>query len=150
MKREIAENYFKEGYNCAQAVALSFKEEIGLSEDVIARAVSGFGGGMGRMREVCGAVSGMLFVLSNLKGYSDPKNNQQKIELYSEVQRLMGEFKEKNVSYVCRELLNLSCAPQPPIPEKRTEEYYKKRPCVLLVGDAAEIMENYLEEKKNG
>lgn len=147
MKREIAENYFKQGFNCAQSVALAFKDDLGIDETTILKLVSPFGGGMGRMREVCGAVSGMLLVLGSKYGYSDPKDAQSKSELYSAVQSLMGQFKDKNGSYICRELLGEN-GRSAPTPEKRTDEYYKKRPCVLLVGDAAEILEEYIKGRE--
>ncbi len=144
-KRELGEKYFKDGYNCAQSVALAFKNEINMEDAIITKIISGFGGGFGRMREVCGAVSGMVFVLSVMEGYSTP-NDAQKMELYKKVQSLMNAFKEKNGSYVCRELLSLQEKNSIPVPEKRTDEYYKKRPCVCLVGDACEILENYLNK----
>ena len=145
-KRELGESYFKEGYNCAQAVALAFEKELNLGKVFIAKTISGFGGGFGRMREVCGAVSGMVFVLSNLEGSFDPTDNNSKIEIYKKVQTLMKYFKEKNGTYICRELLALPEENSDPTPEKRTESYYKKRPCALLVGDACEILENYLNK----
>ena len=134
-KRELGESYFAAGYNCAQSVVLAFKDELNIDEETIKKISSAFGGGMGRMREVCGAVSGMLMVLGMLKGYSDPKD----------VKSLAGEFKEKNGSIICRELLGLSEKSSAPTPEARTPEYYKKRPCKLLVGDACEILEEYLQ-----
>ncbi len=143
-KRELGESYFKEGYNCAQAVALAFENELKLDRDFIAKSVSGFGGGFGRMREVCGAVSGMVFVLSVLEGNTNPLDNNAKMQTYQKVQHLMKQFKEKNGTYICRELLALPEENSAPTPEKRTETYYKKRPCASLVGDACEILENYL------
>ncbi len=145
-KRELGEKYFKDGYNCAQAVALAFQNELHFNEDFIVKLVSGYGGGFGRMREVCGAVSGMIFVLNALEGTIDPNDNEAKMELYQKVQTLMKEFKEKNGSYICRELLALPEHNSEPTPEKRTENYYKKRPCASLVGDACEILENYLNK----
>ena len=146
-KREIGENYFKQGYNCAQAVALAFSEELEMSETAIAETISGFGGGFGRMREVCGAVSGMVFVLGALEGSFDPNDNDAKMAIYEKVQTLMNTFKEQNGTYICRELLALPEGNSEPTPEKRTEAYYKKRPCASLVGDACEILENYLTNK---
>lgn len=146
-KREVGEKYFKDGYNCAQAVALAFAPELHFNEDFIVKLVSGYGGGFGRMREVCGAVSGMIFVLNALEGTVDPNDNDAKIRLYQKVQTLMKEFKDKNGTYICRELLSLTEDNSEPIPEKRTQSYYKKRPCALLVGDACEILENYLNNK---
>ena len=104
-KRVLGENLFKQGYNCAQAVAIAFAEEVKLDKDFIAKSISGFGGGCGRMREVCGAVSGMVFILSALEGSVDPTDNNAKMEIYQKVQTLMKEFKEKNGTYICRELL---------------------------------------------
>ena len=146
-KREIAENYFKEGHNCAQAVALAFKEEVNMEEKPLAMMVSGFGGGFGRLREVCGAVSGMVAILNMLEGCYDPKDSSSKAEIYKKVQYIANKFKERNGSIVCRELLNMPDEVKSHVPDARTVEYYKKRPCVSLVGDAAEILEDYL---KNG
>jgi C_GCAxxG_C_C family probable redox protein len=145
-KRELGENYFKQGYNCAQAVALAFEKELNLDKVLIAKTISGFGGGFGRMRDVCGAISGMVFVLSNLEGSFDPTDNNSKMEIYQKVQTLMKEFKDKNGTYICRELLALPEENSDPTPEARTESYYKRRPCALLVGDACEILENYLNK----
>ena len=108
---------------------------------------SSFGGGMGRLREVCGAVSGMVAVLSAVEGYNDPTDNDAKMELYKKIQTLMGKFKEVNGSYICHELLSLPEGPSSPTPEKRTEAYYKKRPCAELVGSACEILDNYFNGK---
>ncbi len=146
-KREIAENYFKEGYNCAQAVVLAFSEEIKMDKKTASMTSSGFGGGFGRLREVCGAVSGMVFVLSAIEGSFDPTDSNSKMEIYKKVQELVGKFKEKNRSYICRELLGLSNETVSYVPDKRTQEYYKKRPCPLLVGDAAEILGEYFNNK---
>ncbi len=146
-KREIAESYFKEGYNCAQAVVLAFCDEIKMDKKTASMLASGFGGGLGRLREVCGAVSGMVFVLSALEGSFDPKDSESKMQIYKKVQELVGKFKEKNGSYICRELLGLTSENISCIPDKRTTEYYKKRPCALLVGDASEILEEYLNNK---
>lgn len=146
-KREIGENYFKQGYNCSQAVVLTFIDEIGLDKEQALKIASSFGGGIGRQREVCGAVSGMVICLGALKGYSSPDNHTEKAEYYALVQNLCNKFKQINGSIVCRELLGLS-SPSSPNPEKRTDEYYKKRPCASLVGDAVEILEEYLNLTK--
>ena len=128
-KGDIAKSYFEQGYNCSQAVALAFADEIGMDSNMIARLTGGFGGGMGRMREVCGTVSGTAFVLSALYGYSDPTDADTKAQLYADVQKVAGEFKEENGSVVCRELLGLTKSGfDNPQPEKRTDKYYKKRP----------------------
>lgn len=138
-KGETAKNYFKQGFNCSQSVAAAFSQEMELNEEVVTRLTAGFGAGMGRMREVCGAVSGMTFVISTL--YHEDKGS-----IYKRVQEVANKFKEKNGSIVCRELLGLTIkGADSPIPEKRTEEYYKKRPCAELVEMAANILEKYIE-----
>ncbi|MBO5713139.1 MAG: C_GCAxxG_C_C family protein [Clostridia bacterium] len=142
-KKELGISYFKKGYNCAQAVILAFSDKLGVSEDVAVKLISGFGGGFGRMREVCGAVSGMVAVLSAAHGYANPEDNAGKMALYQTIQGLMNKFKEENGSYICGELLSLPNGASSPIPEARTNEYYKKRPCAELVGSACEILENY-------
>ena len=146
-KKELGEQYFKQGYNCAQSVVLAFIDKMGIDEKSALTLISGFGGGFGRMREVCGAVSGMVAVLSAVEGYYDPTDNDNKMELYKKIQMLMGEFKQVNGTYICRELLSLPEGPSSPEPEKRTAEYYKKRPCAELVGIACEILENYFNNK---
>ena len=141
-KRERAQELFRQGYNCSQAIAGAFCEEMGLPFNVAVKAVSGFGGGMGRLREVCGACSGMFFVLSVCKGYDKAEDTDGKKKLYESIRRAAEAFKEKNGSYICRELLGASTVGGDPAP--RTEQYYKKRPCIELVGDAAEILERML------
>ena len=143
-REEKAAELFKKGYNCAQAVATAFCEETGLSEEQTAKLVSGFGGGMGRMREVCGAVSGMVFVLSALEGYSDPNEKDGKRDLYATIQRLADKFKEKEGSLICRDLLKCTGADASPTPDERNAEYYKKRGCVGCVECAAGILDEYL------
>ena len=145
-RREIAQEYFKKGYNCAQSVAMTYRDLTGLSEEESAKLASSFGGGLGRLREVCGAVSGMAIVAGMLFGYDDPKVPGASQRHYALVQSLAGRFREKNGSIVCRELLGDTSAPRT-TPEPRTAEYYKKRPCVELVGDAAEILEDYLRQR---
>lgn len=143
-KREQAMQNFKNGYNCAQAVLLAFSDELGIDEKMLALVSSSFGGGMGRMREVCGAVSGMFMIAGLKYGYSDPSAKQEKAELYALIQKLAAIFKEQNGSIICKELLGVSDTS--PSPEPRTAAYYKKRPCVKLVGDAAEILEKLSEK----
>ena len=133
---------FVEGYNCAQAVAVAFCDITGLDEKTTARMVSPYGGGMGRLREVCGAVSGMFFVLGYLYGYDNADADETKKELYGRVQDLAGQFREKCGSIICRELLDNP--PSAPNPSPRTAEYYKDRPCAILVKTAAELMDDFI------
>lgn len=148
-KKSLAKSYFLQGYNCAQAVCMAFAEEMHMDPETAARMVSAFGGGMGRMREVCGAVSGMFFVLGSLEGYSDPKEKDGKMALYKRVQELADEFRCRNGSTICRELLSgtASRISDSPEPSARTEEYYKKRPCPEIVAEAADILQKKVLEK---
>lgn len=146
-KGDIAKEYFEQGYNCSQSVALAFADEVGMDSKLIARLTGGFGGGMGRMREVCGTVSGTAFVLSALYGYSDPTDADVKAQLYADVQKVAGEFKDKNGSVVCRDLLGLTQDGfDNPQPEKRTDTYYKKRPCGELVKMSADLLEKFIAD----
>ena len=147
-KREIAIENFKSGCNCAQAVLLAFREYTGLDEKTCLRLAAPFGGGLGRQREVCGAVSGMCMVLGFADGYDDLADAAKKAAHYRTVQELCAAFKEKSGgSIICRELLGLDGAGRDtaPTPEARTAQYYQKRPCAELVGDAAEVMEAWLQ-----
>lgn len=142
--REKAKEYFLSGYNCAQSVFMAFCEETGLDEETAAKLASSFGGGMGRLREVCGAVSGMFMAAGLIKGYSDPGDQEGKTAQYELVQSLAKEFEAKNGSIICRELLGLEQKKDAPTPSERTEEYYQRRPCAELVADAAELLERRL------
>mgnify|MGYP000943472450 CR=1 FL=1 len=142
---EKAEGLFKEGYNCAQAVLIAFSDVTGLEKDFAARLSSPFGGGMGRMREVCGAVSGMFMVLGAVEGYDDPADQGAKKQVYATVQKLAAAFREENGSIICSELLGVQKNGDDPSPDFRTKEFYGKRPCVELVKSAAGIVERYLE-----
>ncbi len=144
---ERARENFLAGYNCSQAVVLAFCDLIDLDEKTALTASSPFGGGMGRMREVCGTVSGMLMVAGLLWGYDSPADRSAKTECYALVQKLAGKFRERNGSIICRELLGGNPS-STPIPTERTPEFYQKRPCVRLVELAAEILEEEIEERK--
>ena len=139
--REEAEKNFVDGFNCAQAVFLAFAEEFGFDRESALKISSSFGGGMGRLREVCGAVSGMFMVLGMRYGYTSPDADGEKAELYRKVQELAGKFKERNQTIICRELMALKISgADSHKPEVRTPEYYKKRPCEELVGISARIV----------
>ena len=142
---ERAAQNFLDGCNCAQAVLLAFSDQTGLDEDTARRIASGFGGGMAKMREVCGAVSGMLMALGLHRGYTDPKDKEGKAAQYEVIRALADEFKRENGSIICRELLGLDENFKPKPPEARTEAYYKNRPCGELCRHAAEILEAYLK-----
>ena len=139
---------FKDGYNCAQAIVLTFADLLPLDEDTLSKVACSFGGGMGRLREVCGAVSGAFLVLSLMYGYSTPETGDIKAEHYRKVQELARRFEEKNGSIVCRELLGLTAKHSDPTPTPRSADFYTKRPCPELIGDAAEILEVFIKEQQ--
>lgn len=138
---EKAVNNFKSGYNCAQSVFLAFAREFGFDDETALKLSSSFGGGMGRLREVCGAVSSMFAIAGLKKGYTSPNDDNAKAEHYEFIQALAEKFKSKYGTYICRELLELPEGADSPIPSKRTEEYYQTRPCEAFVRYASEIIE---------
>lgn len=138
-----AKEYFNNGYNCSQSVFLAFNDLMNLDEDTVIKLSAGFGGGFGRMREVCGSVCGMTAVISFFNACDDPNNIEKKKELYSKIQSAMKEFSEINGSYICKELLG-KMAETDPSPTPRTEAYYHKRSCGDFCKAAAEIAEKYI------
>ena len=147
-KGDIAKELFESGCNCSQAVFCAFCDETGFDKETALRVSAGFGGGFGRLREVCGAVSGMTMVLSEKFASTDVGDKTKKAELYAIIQKAANEFREQIGSIVCRELLGLSEKNSSPVPEERTAKYYAKRPCGELVKCAAQITEKLLEEAK--
>lgn len=145
---KTAEEYFRNGYNCAQAVALAFKDHVNMDEVSLAKMVSAFGGGVGGLREMCGAVSGTIFIYGLLKGYSDPSDQIGKTKLYKDIQEIANRNKEINGSYICRELLAMKDITPSNLPSERNEEYYKRRPCPEKINIAAKILAEFLEEKE--
>lgn len=152
-KGSLAEAFFMKGFNCSQSVVAAFAQELGLSQEQAVKMSAGFGAGFGRMREVCGAFSGIVFVISTLYGNTDPEG---KSAFYKEIQDLAKIYREENGgnSIVCRELLGLKKADgsncvgnttESWVAEKRTADYYQKRPCPKLVKLAAEITQSYIE-----
>ncbi|MDD7387808.1 MAG: C-GCAxxG-C-C family protein [Candidatus Faecousia sp.] len=137
-----AAELFTQGYNCAQSVAAAFCDVTGLDEKTAARMASPFGGGMGRMREVCGAVSGMYLVLGWLYGYDTPGDDVSKKALYADVQAMGARFREQAGSIVCREILRNP--PSDPNPTPRTAEFYQKRPCARMCLLAGRILDDYI------
>lgn len=145
-KAEQSRELFLAGANCAQAVVGAYCKECGLDFDRAMQLASGFGGGMGRLREVCGAVSGMVLVANLLHGYSDLSDKTKKDAHYALIQKLAAEFQAQAGSIICRELLNLGKKESDtPVSEARTPEYYHKRPCAELVALAAAILEQNLK-----
>jgi C_GCAxxG_C_C family probable redox protein len=142
---EKAIELFKEGYNCSQSVVAAFADMYGFTPEQALKVSASFGGGIGRMRQTCGAACG-LFMLAGLEtGCTEGKNREGKEANYKVVQELAEEFRKRNGSLICAELLGLSkTAPTPATPEARTAEYYKKRPCVKMVEEAARIWCEYL------
>jgi len=147
-REQRAAELFKAGYNCCQAVAMTFADVIGLPEDEVARLASGFGGGMGRMREVCGTVSAMTMIAGAMIPANDVSDKASKTANYALVQEMAEEFRRLNGSIICRELLGLSKPEGTPVPSDRTPEYYKKRPCGELCSIAAGIVARKLRSEK--
>lgn len=147
-RQDKAEEFFREGYNCSQSVFLAFADIYGVEQELALRISSSFGAGMGRMREVCGTVSGMFLVAGLECGTTKGRDSEGKKANYDTVQKLAAEFKKRSGgSIICRELLGLDKQKDftDTKPEERTASYYKKRPCIQLVREAAGILEEYLE-----
>ena len=147
-RAECAKAHFQQGYNCAQAVALAFADITTLDKHTIATITAPFGGGMGRLREVCGAVSGMSFLVGFIAPSPTADNGEAKKENYALVQHFAEQFRHQNGAIVCRTILGLDRPKDEPTPSERTAEYYKKRPCADLVYDAASIVGEYLANGK--
>ena len=145
-RREMAMANFYEGYNCSQSIVLAFADLIPIEKTTLLKMSSSFGGGMGRLREVCGSVTGMFMIAGILYGYDGPETGQVKADHYARIQELARRFEETHGSIVCREMLGLSVRHDVPVPEARTQEYYKKRPCPEIIGDAADLLEQYIKE----
>lgn len=141
---EKAVNNFKSGYNCAQSVFLAFAEDFGFDSETALKLSSSFGGGMGRLREVCGAVSSMFAIAGLKEGYTSPNDDEIKAKHYELIQTLADKFKSKYGSIICRDLLELPEGSSSPIPSKRTTEYYETRPCEAFVRFASELIEHEL------
>ena len=145
---EKAVALFKSGYNCSQSVVAAFADLYGIDEVTALRMSASFGGGIGRMRQTCGAACGMFLLAGLETGRVDADDREAKAHNYAVVQQLAAEFKQENGSLICGELLGLAPkAATPPTPEARTAEYYKKRPCSKMVETAATIFARLLESK---
>ena len=141
-KKEEAAQLFFDGYNCSQSVVAAFSEDFGISKDIALKFSEGLGGGVGRMRDMCGAVTGMAIVLSMRYGSSDLSDKENKAKVYALVQQAADKFKEKYGSLYCRDLMG--AVRTTPVPDERTAEFYKKRPCAVLVAGAAVILEEMI------
>ena len=143
-RADRAEELFRMGYNCCQSVFGAFNDVAGMKLDEAMKVASPFGAGFGKLREVCGAVTGMCMIAGYMNGYNDPKNMDDKKRVYKLIQDMCNDFKEKQGSYICREMLNLKEGEDLPEPAVRDENYYKSRPCIRACRTAAEIVEKYL------
>lgn len=143
---DIACQLFAEGLNCSQSVFVAFSDVTGMDKELAMKLASSFGGGMGRMREVCGTCSAMFMIAGILYGLGEGFTYEEKAEHYKRIQLLTSQFKEKHNTILCRELLKGLKVTSTPEPEKRTEQYYKVRPCVKFVRSAAEILDRYIAE----
>ncbi len=144
---EQAAKLFESGYNCAQAVFGAFAERAGIPFDTAILLAGGFGGGIGRLREVCGAASGGVMAMDLLFGQAGVENDEEKAELYERTQTYVKAFEKAFGSYLCRELLELDLKNDAPAPEKRTPDYYITRPCALFVAFGAAQLEKILKEQ---
>ncbi len=149
MDRKLyAYELFLQGCNCSQAVFCAFCDLFGMESDAALKLASGFGGGLGRLRETCGAVSGMVMAASAIYGYNEVNDHTLKSDHYRLIQKLCLEFEERAGSLTCRELLGIEGHSEPESPP-RTAEFYKTRPCPGLITLAAEILEKYISEHPN-
>ena len=140
-----ARAFFREGWNCCQSVAMAYSDVLGLPEKSVAKLASGFGGGFGRLREVCGCVSGMTLVAGAIVSADDPSDREARTANYALVQEFADAYRKENGSIICRELLGLNGGlREAPQPSERIAEYYRKRPCEELVGIAAGILADKL------
>ena len=156
MKEELearvnrAVDYFMQGYGCCQSVVAAFADIYGLDEKQALKIAAGFGGGVGKMRMMCGAVSGLVMLIGLEEGQTEGADNEGKSHCYKIVQQLLEESKQQNGSIICAEILGLKGyekAANSYVASERTAEYYKKRPCAAKVESAARIFADYLEKK---
>lgn len=145
-RKERAVALFMEGYNCSQSVFCAYADVFDLEPELAGRLTSSFGGGMGRLREVCGAVSGMFMLLGLRYPATDPADKEAKTVNYTSVQRTASVFKDRFGSIVCRDLLDVKREHEPPEPSDRNAAYYAKRPCARFVAEAAEIVGEELRQ----
>lgn len=146
-RKDRAVELFKKGYNCAQSVFVAYADRYGMDMEMALKVSGSFGGGMGRMREVCGCVSGMFMVAGMETAQTKEHDSKAKAHNYEIVQKMAESFKEKSGgSIICRELLGLEKPEGTYIPDKRTDEYYKKRPCIMMIQNACDIIDEFFDE----
>lgn len=145
---ERARELFHEGFNCSQSVVAACADLYGMDEQTALRVAASFGGGIGRMRQTCGAACGMFLLAGLENGSATPHDAEGKKQNYALVQDLAAKFKEENGSLICAELLGIAPKPQEPTPEARTEAYYQKRPCTEMVASAVRIFLTTLHNTK--
>lgn len=146
-RADRAEELFRQGCNCSQSVFVAFSDVLGMDEKAALKLSSTFGGGMGKLREVCGAVTGAFMVLGVLYGYDDVTSQEEKVRTYKMVQDFAADYKKEKGTIICRELLGLKEGEDLPEPAIRTEEYYQTRPCIGACRYAAELVERIMKEK---
>ena len=140
-------SYFEGGYNCSQAVFMAYSDAYGIEQETAAKLATSFGGGMGRLREVCGAVSGMFLILGLHYPATDTQNKITKAQNYDAVQRTANKFKAEMGSYICADLLKTKREPENPEPTERNAKYYSLRPCTRCVAIAAQIVGNEITKQ---
>ncbi len=147
-KKELAESYFLKGYSCSQAIILSFKDYVkNIDEKTLLKISSPLGGGLGRLRQTCGAFSTACLVLGYLYG-NDSNDIKKKEEIYKRVHELAESFKKEFGTISCKEILNFKDDKTSYVPDKRTTEYYKTRPCKYVIGYTAKILEEYIKSHR--
>ena len=146
-KREQAQDFFRRGYNCSQSVFATFCKDFGIDFETGLKLSSSFGGGMGGLRQVCGAVTAMFMIAGLKYGYIDDKDINLKNQHYKLIQNLAKQFSDNFGSIICKELLlsNANIKKDVSMPEKRTPEYYKVRPCERFVIYATELTEKMIK-----
>ncbi len=143
-RAEYALTLFKSGYNCAQSTFAAYADLLGMDTETALKMSSAMGGGIGRMREVCGAVSAMAMLAGLKEGNADPENEEAKEHIYALVRRMSALFKEQQGTIICRELLGIEGMEESAKPSVRTPEFYASRPCGRIIACAAEIIEDVL------
>ena len=146
-RAELAVDLFEQGYNCAQSVVGAWLDQTEITSEQAMRLASSFGGGMGRLREVCGALTGCFMVAGLLHGYSEPGDDVEKGKHYALIQEIAKEFEQKYKTILCRDLLELDIKHDSPNPSVRTAEYYTERPCARFIYDAVIYLDRALQDK---